>query len=87
MPVDGTLEIGVDAAWSRVALLLHGMEYVSRRHATFWVDEARLYVRDEASTNGTHINGKPCTAGQPYELHAGDIVRMSGQLIVTVVEE
>jgi hypothetical protein len=31
---------------------------VSRRHATFTVDDQGLHMRDEGSTNGTYVNGQ-----------------------------
>lgn len=37
-------------------------EHVSYSHATFWVQEGHLYVRDESSTNGTWVNNQRISA-------------------------
>jgi len=49
-------------------------EKVSRYHATLWVRDDQLYVRDENSTNGTWVNDE-CITG-PKVLEAGDRVRI-----------
>lgn len=49
-------------------------EKVSRYHATLWVRDDQLYIRDENSTNGTWVNDQRITA--PKVLQAGDRVRI-----------
>jgi hypothetical protein len=51
-------------------------DQVSRNHATLWLREGRLYVRDENSTNGTFVNGERISAPRP--LNEGDQVRIGG---------
>lgn len=54
---------------------------VSRRHATAWVQDDQLYIRDEGSANGTWVNGRRITA--PTPLQPGDQVGI-GSVVFTV---
>lgn len=50
-------------------------QFVSRSHAQILVDQAgMIYVSDLDSTNGTYLNGKKLSSGQPYLLKSGDRV-------------
>ena len=40
-------------------------EKVSRRHATVWIQDSWLFVRDENSTNGTLVDGRRISAPTP----------------------
>ncbi|MEJ2089365.1 MAG: FHA domain-containing protein, partial [Gammaproteobacteria bacterium] len=55
---------------SRVARL-------SKRHARIFEQDARVYVADLGSTNGTFVNGKP-VKGDPKALNAGDELSFGG---------
>ena len=48
---------------------------VSRRHALISVRGERCSIRNLASMNGTHVNGRPITTAV---LHAGDLVCFAG---------
>ncbi len=43
---------------------------MSGLHCTFYVQDKKIYVRDEGSTNGTFVNGVPITG--PYALEKDD---------------
>ena len=45
--------------------------YISGRHGEFGIMQGRIMYRDTGSTNGTWINGRPCTSIQ--EILPGDI--------------
>jgi len=45
---------------------------VSRRHATLYVREGTLSVRDEGSTNGTYLNGARIEPSTEHTLQPGD---------------
>ena len=45
--------------------------YISGRHGEFGIIQGRIMYRDTGSTNGTWINGQPCTSIQ--EILPGDI--------------
>lgn len=47
---------------------------VSRRHAMFFREEGRDWVRDAGSTNGTRVNGRPVEA--PVALVEGDTIQI-----------
>ncbi|MBC8101684.1 MAG: DUF3662 domain-containing protein [Cytophagales bacterium] len=61
-------------AGNEIVLPHDGM--VSKRHATLLYESAthRFLVRDEGSTNGTHLNGVRLSPGQPRPLEPGDQV-------------
>lgn len=82
--VDPELRIGRDPSWSSLGGELEDHDVVSARHATVWVDDGRLMVRDEGSTNGTFIDGRPCEPHQPYEAPAGSRLQLSSALVLTV---
>ena len=45
--------------------------YISGRHGEFGIIQGRIMYRDTGSTNGTYINGQPCTSIK--EIMPGDI--------------
>lgn len=49
---------------------------VSRNHATVFVKNERLMIKDLSSTNGTRLNDGLCEAGRDYRLHHGDEVTL-----------
>jgi predicted component of type VI protein secretion system len=51
-------------------------DLVSRIHASVWVEQDHLLVRDERSRNGTQVNGVALTPGKSHYLHHGDEVRV-----------
>lgn len=57
---------------------------VSRNHALLWIDRRNLYIRDENTSNGTHLNGHRIPAGQPIALAPGSQLRF-GNAIFNVV--
>ena len=82
--VERELRIGRDPAWSPLGSELRDHDVVSARHATVWVDNGRLMIRDEGSTNGTSIDDRPCEPHQHYEVPAGARLRLSSALVLTV---
>jgi hypothetical protein len=49
---------------------------VSRVHATVWMENGQPLVRDQRSSNGTFVNGRPITPGEPHVLRPGDLLRI-----------
>ena len=51
---------------------------LSRMHAEVWCEEAKVYIKDVKSSNGTFINGDRLSAegveSDVFELHSDDIV-------------
>jgi FHA domain len=78
--VAGTLRIG-RAPDNEICLT--GDDLVSRLHARVWPEGDRLFICDEGSSNGTHVNGQALTPGNTYRLRPGDTVRV-GATIFTV---
>lgn len=54
-------------------------DQVSRRHATVWVVQGNVYIRDERSTNGTFVRGQRIAA--PTLLRPGDQVQIGRALL------
>jgi pSer/pThr/pTyr-binding forkhead associated (FHA) protein len=57
---------------------------ISGHHATLWLQQNVLYLRDEHSTNGTFLNDTRLPAGEPAPLRPGDRLRL-GRTDLTVV--
>lgn len=57
--------------------LVVGDATVSTRHAVFWVEGARVWVRDCGSTNGTFVRDERVRG--PVELADGELVRLGGE--------
>jgi pSer/pThr/pTyr-binding forkhead associated (FHA) protein len=55
-----------------------GDSYLSPRHATFYLRNNKLYVKDEGSLNGTFIK---LTPEQPAELLPGDVFRIGQEIV------
>lgn len=60
---------------SRCAAVLNHPQ-VSGLHATFRVENSRLFVRDEGSTSGTRVNGRSLESGKWEPLQEGDEVSL-----------
>jgi pSer/pThr/pTyr-binding forkhead associated (FHA) protein len=72
--VDGTEVLaGRDPA---CGIYLEGDEAktVSGRHARFFLDDAKWYVEDAGSRNGTYIGGRTLEAGARHALAIGDVI-------------
>lgn len=52
---------------------------VSRRHATIIRTQRGIYIRDDGSTMGTIVNGRPISA--PILLKIGDIIQIGSHEI------
>ncbi len=79
-PVTGRLRVG-RAPESNILL---ADELVSRLHARVWVENDRLLIRDERSSNGTIINGRALKIGDVANLRPGDTIRV-GATTLTVI--
>lgn len=53
-----------------------GDRTVSRVHAHLRVRAYYLEITDNASRNGTRVNGRPLTPGIPHRLYGGERVRL-----------
>lgn len=53
----------------------------SRHHATIWLVQGNVYIRDEGSTNGTFVRGQRITA--PTALRPGDTIQI-GRAVLSV---
>src|SRR5687767_3937690 len=58
---------------------------MSRRHARFWVTDARVFVEDLGSRNGVVLNGRAVTA--PAEVGPGDRVLVGGHVFQVIDEQ
>src|SRR5215212_9242649 len=47
---------------------------VSGRHARFFLDDAKWYVEDAGSRNGTYIGRRKLDAGTRHALSVGDVI-------------
>lgn len=59
---------------------------VSRRHASIIRKDGSLYLVDNASANGTFLNGQRVVANQPRVLRDGDDIRL-GHLVIRITFE
>ena len=75
--------IGRDATDQQLARL-DDMMNVSRRHATIGLAPHGAWVRDENSTNGTFVNGRPVEAGETADLAEGAELRLASDVRATV---
>ena len=71
IPEEGAFTVGRETGND----ICYENSYVSRKHATFLIQEGRITVRDENSTNGTYVNGFAVTE---TALNAGDAVYILG---------
>jgi pSer/pThr/pTyr-binding forkhead associated (FHA) protein len=77
-----THEIRVGTHPSCELLLAHPK--VAPLHATFWVQDDFLFVRDENSDAGTIVNQYRIPAGQAFQLRVGDTVRLGGESVSVI---
>ena len=56
-----------------------GLTFLSRKHATIYMENGDVLIRDEGSLNGTEVNGKPL-GQQGIVLHHGDNLVFAGKL-------
>jgi len=75
--------IGRDATDQRLGRL-NDMMNVSRRHATIGLAPHGAWIRDENSTNGTFVNGRPVKAGETADLAEGAELRLASDVRATV---
>lgn len=59
---------------SRDCDLVVSNPYVARSQATFTCRDGQWYVRDNATRNGTTLNGKPLEAEREYRIHPADVL-------------
>lgn len=55
-------------------------DQVARRHATLWIAQNSVFIRDEASPSGTFVNGKRVVA--PTALNSGDRIQIGSVTLV-----
>lgn len=62
---------------------LTGNTNISKKHCVIQYDEkmGQSVLVDKQSTNGTKLNGQPLTPGQPYPLHAGDMIQLDDRVL------
>ena len=58
---------------------------ISPVHATLWLQQDALFVRDENSITGTFVNGARLPAGQPFQLRVGDLLRLGEATSFSIV--
>lgn len=81
----GSAVLGREPEISPYARIFAHHGNVSRRHATIGVErDGRAWIRDESSTNGTFVNGRPTVPGDRHALHDGDTLRLGVDLHATV---
>lgn len=56
-----------------------GNKTVSRKHASIITRGTRYFLVDHNSTNGTFISGKQINSGREYEIHSGDVIKLSDE--------
>lgn len=62
---------------------LTGNTNISKKHCLIRYDEnkGQSVLIDKQSTNGTKLNGQALTPGQPYTLHAGDMIQLDDRVL------
>jgi len=56
---------------------------LSRKNTTFFIDEGEVFVADEGSSNGTHLNGERIV-GRPRPLRNGDIIKLGSSTTIRI---
>lgn len=51
--------------------------YIARKQATFFYEKNNWFIRDNASTNGTRINGVQIAPNKKYQLLADDVIEFA----------
>lgn len=80
---DGGLTIGRDYT-AQCGPEIDDFTNVSRRHAEITTRDGQLFIEDQASTNGTTVNGSQIPPYQPQPLVDGDVVGFGARLRVIV---
>ena len=70
--VDRELRVGREPPCEIVA----ASPQIAPHHATLWVRDDSLFVRDEGSETGTLVNDARLPSGQPFQLRVGDSLRL-----------
>lgn len=83
VPKSGRLNIGRDYG-DECGCEIQGFDNVSRVHAIVRVDRDTVLVEDQASTNGTTVNGIQTTAYVAHQIHNGDILGFGATLRAVV---
>lgn len=78
--------VGTDPAADLNVSQVPGAEYVSANHAQIVWAEGAWYIKAEATTNGTYMNGYPLEAQLYYPLSQGDVISFGGGMEVTVLD-
>ena len=50
---------------------------ISRKHCSIVRQGDRYFITDEASSNGTFVNGSRLVPKQYYQINRGDVIRMA----------
>ena len=66
-------------------VVIENAKSISRKHAKLAVSDGALTVEDLESTNGTTVNGKPISAGDPVEIVEGDVISLSDESFRLVI--
>ncbi len=62
--------------------IITGNKTISRTHATITKEGNRYYITDNASSNGTKLNGRRLKPNQVYSLQSGDTVQLSNEKFI-----
>ena len=60
---------------------------VSREHATIFFDGMDFYVADNASTNGTHLNGVLLSPNEWHKMAVDDRLSLANEIVDFLIEE
>ena len=60
---------------------------VSREHATIFFDGMDFYVADNASTNGTHLNGVLLSPNEWHKIAVDDRLSLANEIVDFLIEE
>lgn len=71
--------VGRDATSDLNLARLPNAKYIARRQASFFCSGGQWYIRDENSTNGTFLNNRRLSGGQPHPLNKGDFISFAGK--------
>lgn len=69
------LVVGKKAGLVDVAIPFNKM--ISRKHCRITRKDGKYYITDEASANGTYINGERIATNKAYQVNKGDIIRLA----------
>lgn len=60
-------------------------QYVSGQHARLWWDGISWFIEDLGSTNGTYVDDKRISSGEPVPLMNGSILKI-GDMVFEMIE-